>query len=216
MVAMTRQPPLYSLIIALHPVQDDYHQQDDWRIGDIAIDWMDFAEGVSPSDLADGARGEGPASLNMTHPLDDPRPAADITSSQALVALHADSAPTKGSSELGPGVIHLFKHPPPEHLSTEIALDSNHSGQDEDAAEAAEGADGTLVAVLAVPGWMRPADFVDYIGSWTAHLEGVRMIRFVFLCRLPHRCTNTFSVLQRRVPQQNHCTAQVSRAQSRR
>ncbi|EIW72206.1 hypothetical protein TREMEDRAFT_21329, partial [Tremella mesenterica DSM 1558] len=37
--------------------------------------------------------------------------------------------------------------------------------------------DGSLVAILAVPAWMRPADFLEFIGGWGTCLEGVRMIR---------------------------------------
>jgi len=32
---------------------------------------------------------------------------------------------------------------------------------------------------LAVPAWMRPADFLEFIGGWGTCLEGVRMIRSV-------------------------------------
>lgn len=175
-VAMTKAPPLYSLIIALHPEQGGAHSED-WRIGDITIDWMDFAETTSPTALADAVRGTLTLDAQGGSSSNDSRPPADAASSQALVALHAESSPARGASELGPGVIHLFKHPPPEHLSTEIALDESGEGVGDDGGEEAEGADGTLVAVLAVPGWMRPADFVDYLGTWTTHLEGVRMIR---------------------------------------
>jgi BRCA1-associated protein len=49
--------------------------------------------------------------------------------------------------------------------------------KDEWGGERAEGEDGSLIAILAVPAWMRPADFLEFIGGWSTCLEGVRMIR---------------------------------------
>ncbi|WVN90047.1 uncharacterized protein L203_105282 [Cryptococcus depauperatus CBS 7841] len=94
------------------------------------------------------------------------------------------SSYAQGISSLGTGVIHLFKHSPPPSLIASI--DSHPDGQsskDQLAKEgewdgdSAEGADGSLVAILAVPAWMRPADFLEFIGGWGTCLEGVRMIR---------------------------------------
>lgn len=50
-------------------------------------------------------------------------------------------------------------------------------GKDDWAGARAEGEDGSLIAILAVPAWMRPADFLEFIGGWGTCLEGVRMIR---------------------------------------
>lgn len=46
-----------------------------------------------------------------------------------------------------------------------------------DAQADAEGQDGTLIAILAVPIWMDVANLADWLGAWTTCLEGYRMIR---------------------------------------
>ena len=93
-----------------------------------------------------------------------------------------DSSTASGSAEVGRGVVHLFRHAP---LPTLISsLDAHPIGESSNSAASgdwdgtkAEGEDGSLVAILAVPAWMRPADFLEFIGGWATCLEGVRMIR---------------------------------------
>ncbi|WVQ83721.1 hypothetical protein IAT38_005865 [Cryptococcus sp. DSM 104549] len=110
-----------------------------------------------------------------------------------------------GTSSVGRGVVHLFKHAPPATLIA--SLDAHPVGESsrsaatgagageagsragasgsngaevrgEDwAGERAEGEDGSLIAILAVPAWMRPADFLEWLGGWGTCVEGVRMIR---------------------------------------
>jgi BRCA1-associated protein len=94
------------------------------------------------------------------------------------------SSVDSGVAQVGRGVVHLFRHaPPPSLIST---LDAHPVGEssksavtDGYAGTQAEGEDGSLIAILAVPAWMRPADFLEFIGGWGTTLEGVRMIRWV-------------------------------------
>lgn len=84
----------------------------------------------------------------------------------------------QGVSHVGYGLIHLFKHAPPLHrVDGDIPVP---------VPERAEGEDGSLLAILAVPAWMRPSDFLEFVGGWAVCLEGVRMIRYVVpaYCRL--------------------------------
>jgi BRCA1-associated protein len=75
----------------------------------------------------------------------------------------------QGVSHVGHGLIHLFKHAPPAGgVDAELEVP---------VPERAEGADGSLIAILAVPAWMRPSDFLEFLGGWAVCLEGVRMIR---------------------------------------
>jgi BRCA1-associated protein len=93
----------------------------------------------------------------------------------------------------------LFKHAPPASLiasldahpigegsrsaasrrASPIKQPESETGGPDYAGQRAEGEDGSLVAILAVPAWMRPADFLEFIGGWSTCLEGVRMIRRV-------------------------------------
>jgi len=88
-----------------------------------------------------------------------------------------------GISSVGRGIVHLFRHAPPPTLIASLDAhpvgESSSSGgkESEWAGDKAEGEDGSLVAILAVPAWMRPADFLEFIGGWATCLEGVRMIR---------------------------------------
>lgn len=102
-----------------------------------------------------------------------------------------ESSVAKGVSSVGRGVVHLFRHAPPAHLiasleahpvgegsgSNRSSFDGKAMVADEWGGEKAEGEDGSLLAILAVPAWMRPADFLEFIGGWGTCLEGVRMIR---------------------------------------
>lgn len=96
-----------------------------------------------------------------------------------------ESSVASGVTQVGRGVVHLFRHAPPPALIS--ALEAHPLGESSAArrtsepdpwsGERAEGEDGSLIAILAVPAWMRPADFLEFIGGWSTGLEGVRMIR---------------------------------------
>lgn len=115
-----------------------------------------------------------------------------------------ETSVASGLTTVGRGVIHLFRHAPPASLIASLDAhpvgESSKAGktglgakssknkhnkqeqvedEDEWAGQRAEGEDGSLVAILAVPAWMRPADFLEFIGGWGTCLEGVRMIRCV-------------------------------------
>ncbi|ODN73613.1 BRCA1-associated protein [Cryptococcus wingfieldii CBS 7118] len=227
------QQPLYSLIIAIHSPLDSeqYHHtiKDDWRLGDISVDWIDFTREKSidkremsrgsakddrrVGDAARSAQGgravpgsstkttgakKSRSSPHQAHPSQSSE--TDALSLQPLLAHFPSPSPlsasyAEGISSLGTGVVHLFRHAPPSSLLASIdahpfgsSSKSNSfsgKGSSKDSAcskenwdgESAEGGDGSLVAILAVPAWMRPADFLEFIGGWGNCLEGVRMIR---------------------------------------
>ena len=132
----------------------------------------------SPSDLSlqpllAHLPGQHTPSLDKPHPLD-----ASVAS---------------GTTHVGRGVVHLFRHAPPASLlasldahpvgegsrSAQSRASEGGNNEPDYAGQQAEGEDGSLVAILAVPAWMRPADFIEFIGGWATCLEGVRMIRYV-------------------------------------
>nr|XP_019043840.1 BRCA1-associated protein [Kwoniella bestiolae CBS 10118]OCF22770.1 BRCA1-associated protein [Kwoniella bestiolae CBS 10118] len=208
---------LYSLIIAIHSSDSDQAQKQDWRLGDIDVDWVDFTQEKSIDKMPTTSTTHGSSSSSAPqirrkpHPVTPTRtipgsslkpspssskkpPSTDELSLQPLLAHYPtpphstgpnilDSSFASGISELGRGVVHLFKHPPPASLIASI--DSHPVGegsktpqlQNDLVGEKAEGEDGSLIAILAVPAWMRPADFLEFIGGWGNALEGVRMIR---------------------------------------
>ncbi|WVR09682.1 hypothetical protein IAU60_006757 [Kwoniella sp. DSM 27419] len=231
---------LYSLVVALHSseslpscedktLESDLPLGEDWRLGDITVDWVDFTreKAVDRGSMRERgiANGQGGGSRDGTNATATPRkkatlngrnvpgsagaspsPVTTATSSKAgrrdsgspdalsLQPLLAhfpgpnplDSSFASGLSELGRGVVHLFRHAPPPSLIASI--DSHPVGEGSKSStkadegniwggDKAEGEDGSLIAILAVPAWMRPADFLEFIGGWGTCLEGVRMIR---------------------------------------
>lgn len=204
---------LYSIIIAIQPeLQADFeehqeHQSEDWRLGAIEVDWVDFtrektfdtskemSEAIPKTGSTSRRKpttgrvvpGAATTSSNITQPTKR-RPTPDDLSLQPLLAHFPgpnplDSSVAQGVTQVGRGVVHLFRHPPPSNLIA--SLDAHPVGESsraskeggEWAGDKAEGEDGSLIAILAVPAWMRPADFLEFIGGWGTCLEGVRMIR---------------------------------------
>jgi BRCA1-associated protein len=134
-----------------------------------------------------GTNGSGPNKTSKQN-ITDP----DALSLQPLLAHFPSPSPlssshASGISEVGRGVVHVFRHAPPPSLIASLNAHPIGEGssskstpnplEDDWAGDKAEGEDGSLVAILAVPAWMRPADFLEFIGGWGTCLEGVRMIR---------------------------------------
>lgn len=205
------------------------------RLGEITVDWVDFTQEksidrppsppLSPTMRAPGrpkpkhgrhvpgathgiAHEHGTGSrVSSTGGPHESSP-SDLSLQPLLAHLPGGTSTphtASGISEIGRGIVHLFKHAPPPTLiasldahpvgeSSSAAQNRHasragpagkggaHNGSAEDSGwdgDRAEGEDGSLIAVLAVPAWMRPGDFLEWIGGWGGCLEGVRMIRCV-------------------------------------
>ena len=197
---------LYSIIIDHHPEENTADPSTtDWRLGEITVDWVDFTREKSVdremsipslqprpsgSKKKNGSKPVPGAGLSSSqaYQAEFKHPSPDSLSLQPLLAHFPgpnplDSSVASGVSSVGRGVVHLFRHAPPATLIE--ALEAHPVGETsratkergEWAANRAEGEDGSLIAILAVPAWMRPADFLEFIGGWGTCLEGVRMIR---------------------------------------
>jgi BRCA1-associated protein len=203
----TSKKQLYSIVIAVNPSEDDstLGPVGDWRLGDIQVDWVDFTREKAidkdqyhskmpqPTETSTSTRkktSSKPSGSERKKKPTDP----DSLSLQPLLAHFPgpnplDSSVAQGTSQVGRGVVHLFRHAPPAHLIASLeshpvgegsgsgTSGTKSGGKDEWGGEKAEGEDGSLIAILAVPAWMRPADFLEFIGGWGTCLEGVRMIR---------------------------------------
>ena len=77
-----------------------------------------------------------------------------------------------GSTNLPEGVVHIFREPPPrtDNEAADEGLKDN-----EDKAEL--GADDNTLAVLAVPSWMTPSDFLSFVEPAAEGIVHLRMIR---------------------------------------
>lgn len=179
------------------------------RLGEISVDWVDFTRdktidrpppppmmkpasrkrhstakhipGSSTSALSPTTSGSSTANSHKPDDLSLQPLLGHVPGPHPL-----ETSSASGISTFGRGIVHLFRHAPPPHLIASldahpVGESSSSAGKEgEWAGEKAEGEDGSLIAILAVPAWMRPADFLEYIGGWATCLEGVRMIRCVF------------------------------------
>lgn len=195
---------LYSIIIAIQPDTVSNPLTPDWRVGEINVDWVDFTREksldkdmsvpVNPraswSKKKNGAKLIPGAKSTPSRNAASKHPTPDSLSLQPLLAHFPgpnplDSSVASGVTPVGRGVVHLFRHAPPPSLVSSLeaqsAGESSRASKEggEWAGDRAEGEDGSLIAILAVPAWMRPADFLEFIGGWGTCLEGVRMIRSV-------------------------------------
>lgn len=120
--------PLYSLIIACHPTPPPTR---DYRLGSLDIEWIDY---------------HGEKEIHDDSPPASPKAVKQDVKHRESVR-EGTGAPgrrfTRGTTALGPGIVHLFRHSPPP---------DSEGGT---GGKRAEGEDGTLVGVLAV----RPQGF---------------------------------------------------------
>jgi BRCA1-associated protein len=77
-----------------------------------------------------------------------------------------------GSTNLPEGVVHIFRESPPRPGNE--AADESHEN-DENKTEL--GADDNTLAVLAVPAWMTPSDFLSFVEPAAEGIVHLRMIR---------------------------------------
>lgn len=214
---------IYSIIITVHP---PYEQPSDigqdWRLGEITVDWVDFTREKSTDTrekLEDAPRspdkhkhrnntmhtipGAAPPTPDTPESHRKPKPRrkkpedVDDLSLQPLLGHYPGPNPVgtdaaaSGITNVGRGVVHLFRHAPPASLIARLEGQNGESSRvskqrtEAWAGEHAEGEDGSLLAILAVPAWMRPADLLEFLGGWVTGLEGVRMIRWVKVPSLP-------------------------------
>lgn len=83
-----------------------------------------------------------------------------------------------GSTNLPEGVVHIFRDgsskPNPEELEAKIAELSSTNVVDDDS-------DGIMLGVLAVPSWMTPSDFLEFVAPAVEGISHLRIIRYVSL-----------------------------------
>lgn len=215
---------IYSIVIQVHPDSEEEQEPsvtDDWRLGDITVDWVDFTREKSTDKRERNGEGErlshrrqskeyeqdptrtvpgaAPAMTAHAHRVSKPhkpspakrrpKPAPESPSDLSLQPLlghipgpnPVDATTSDGCTDVGRGVVHLFRHPPPASVIARLNSPGESSRGPDDpeqwAGEHAEGEDGSLIAILAVPAWMRPADLIEFLGGWVTCLEGMRMIR---------------------------------------
>jgi hypothetical protein len=107
-----------------------------------------------------------------------------------------------GSTYLPEGTVHVFRDgagkPTPEELEAkvdEMSLSEALAGD----------SDGIMLGVLAVPAWMTPSDFLDFVAPAVEGISHLRIVRYVKPnWKSPRKKTNgshTLSLFQRFCPE---------------
>jgi hypothetical protein len=163
--------PLYSLIIAQHPTPP---QTPDYRLGALNIEWIDYH---SEKEIRDG---DGESEEDEKDGKDEKEGLTTMTKGGKTNGNALQRRFTQGTTALGPGIVHLFRHSPPDPHSQ--GPPGPQGTELQEAESQAEGEDGTLVGILAVPTWMGFEAFGEWLDAWVRGLEGFRMIRWVLFC----------------------------------
>lgn len=163
------------------------------RRGPISVSWVDFP----PLALAQPPGKQGTISsrdaLNTLSGESNSKPMA--TSSTSFPSSETmQQQPTTGETTLtSSGIVHLFRHAFPRpaidasNTASKRIIDGSPSKSAASyltasvviAGSPPDESDGTLACVLAVPSWMTPADFLQFVSGSAEDLECLRMIRDV-------------------------------------
>ncbi|OCH94257.1 zf-UBP-domain-containing protein [Obba rivulosa] len=146
----------------------------DYRLGPIRIDWVDFIENMSVGASKKAGSGKG---REKREPV--------------MATFVPQSAPSSksGSTNLPVGVVHIYREapsgaeaeplssspPPPGESSTPLASETVTNGQS--STEPELDTDSVTLGVLAVPSWMTPADFLAFVAPAADGIAHLRMIR---------------------------------------
>ncbi|KZT43078.1 zf-UBP-domain-containing protein [Sistotremastrum suecicum HHB10207 ss-3] len=130
----------------------------DWRHGSIRVDWIDFSTSMNKDMSAEASsssagKGDGP-------------PIATYVPSGGQTPLTKE-----GSAELAEGVVHIYRERP--RTSDSSGASSSTPKTIDDGTTAG----GTCLAVLAVPPYMTPSDFLTFVAPAAESMVHLRMIR---------------------------------------
>ncbi|KAI0350672.1 hypothetical protein OH77DRAFT_1051953 [Trametes cingulata] len=144
----------------------------DYRLGPIRVEWVDFSQ----MDSAGGFKrvGAGKERESLAHRRGEPATATFVPHSKS------------GSTNLPEGVVHIFRDYP--KVSSDARQPTSHGeGSASAATTQSEEPTGTsqkniesddvTLAVLAVPSWMTPSDFLAFVAPAAEGIAHLRMIR---------------------------------------
>ncbi|KLO19289.1 zf-UBP-domain-containing protein [Schizopora paradoxa] len=136
----------------------------DYRFGPIRIDWIDFEEMSAGSPVQKEKSKDWNTSVAVFEP---------------------SSSQTAGTTNLPEGIVHIFKESPHVHASSETkASTSKPSSSTLSFPQAlpqgqSYGENSNIVAVLAVPAWMTPSDFLAFVAPAADTMKHLRLVRDV-------------------------------------
>ncbi|KAH9888935.1 zf-UBP-domain-containing protein [Cubamyces lactineus] len=140
-------------------------ERTDYRLGSIRIEWVD----LSHMDATGGFKKVGSGKEREKLGQREPATAAFVPHSKS------------GSTNLPEGVVHIFRDYP-KTSAAQSSTDGESStfasaGQDEATQQRNIESDDVTLAVLAVPSWMTPSDFLAFVAPAADGIAHLRMIR---------------------------------------
>jgi BRCA1-associated protein len=163
------------------PEQKDLPCEVDYRFGSVRIDWVDFdiesSEGKRMNEMEAKNMRDGTwkhERINVWF--------HDILIGPVTGTFVEHKRSQSGSIQLPEGSVHLFR----DSASKSFATFSHGGALDhaDGVFQTSDGAAGVMVAVLAVPSWMTPSDFLAFVAPALDGMTHLRMIRFEVY--LPH------------------------------
>ncbi|KAI0644176.1 zf-UBP-domain-containing protein [Trametes meyenii] len=138
----------------------------DYRLGPLRVEWVDFSD----MDAAGGFKKAG-AGKGREQRRGEPSTATFVPNSKT------------GATNLPEGVVHIFReYPKPSHQSStegeaSASGPSAPAGDQEGAPQSNIESDDVTLAVLAVPAWMTPSDFLAFVAPAADGIAHLRIIR---------------------------------------
>ncbi|TBU27232.1 zf-UBP-domain-containing protein [Dichomitus squalens] len=155
---------------SLSQSQDISHK--DYRLGPIRVDWVDFTDMESGFVTVGSGKEREKSAQHTSEPA------------KATFVPHNNAHHKSGSTNLPEGVVHIFREysKPSNEMSkngsyaTAVAVSTRPDDSRTTIQPAIESDDLTL-AVLAVPSWMTPSDFLTFVSPAADGIAHLRMIR---------------------------------------
>ncbi|KAI0372743.1 zf-UBP-domain-containing protein [Pilatotrama ljubarskyi] len=147
-------------------------ERTDYRLGPIRVEWVDF----SHMDSAGGFKrvGAGKEREKLAQRRGEPATATFVPHSKS------------GSTNLPEGVVHIFRDYPQAspterqsaaHAEASASAAATQSEESGGASQKNIESDDVTLAVLAVPSWMTPSDFLTFVAPAADGIAHLRMIR---------------------------------------
>ncbi|KDQ19183.1 hypothetical protein BOTBODRAFT_28668 [Botryobasidium botryosum FD-172 SS1] len=129
----------------------------DYRFGPIEIDWVDFSS--------------TPATMAPSSPEKSKAVAAASRGGAATAKFRPSDSTSKifGTARIPQGVVHLYRDASASSAEPDTVASETPLSPDEDG--------GVTLAVLAVPSWMTPADFLSFVAPAEEGMAHLRIIR---------------------------------------
>ncbi|CCM02946.1 uncharacterized protein FIBRA_05061 [Fibroporia radiculosa] len=144
----------------------------DYRLGPIIIDWVDcVSEGMNASPNKKPGVGK-------EREREQPRRGEPVT---ATFVPQDSGASKSGSTNLPEGIVHIYRDVSKPSSTQSFTLKNATGPPQSDGSVSYSDADtnGLVLAVLAVPPWMTPSDFLSFVSPAAEGISLLRMIRLV-------------------------------------